>query len=493
MAKMVKTGSEFVMRSLAASALLSIGLSGCASYHPKPLSAPANAARFSKRSLDSAVLHAFIQTQRGHPVTAWPPKAWTLDDLTLAALHYHPELALARAHWANARAKAITAGAYPNPTLQFLPQYATNADAAISPWTIGLSVNIPILTADKRSYRIAEALDKAEAARLDVVQTAWQIRSHVRKSWLKFYAAQRRVTLLNNQVQDASALLDAFRQQLDAGQISQRQVIQARLRLRNAQLNRADAKAIERHARATLAGAVAVPVTALRGIHFDYAAVRKLPAPKKMPTARFKTYALTQRPDIRAALVRYAASAQALKLEIAHQYPNIQIGPGYKWDQGVHRWSIGFSLGLPIFNQNQGPIAQARAQREKQAAQFRVLQEHITTQFNSAMAAYQASSHQLKLAQYLLKASQIRLASARASYQAGETNRVNLLRIQLETQGYRLAVLKTQVQAERALATLEDALEHPLYQPTAASRAIEKIAPPVHTPSHDPSTEAFSS
>ena len=459
-----------------AAMLLSIVLAGCASYHPVPLSAPANAAAFSQRSLDDAELRRFMQARIGRALTPWPPRTWTLDQLTLAALHYHPKLALARAQWAGARARAVTAGAYPNPSLDFIPQYATNA-TAMSPWTIGLTVNLPIVTAGKRAYRSAEALDQAEAARLDVIQTAWQIRANVRQPLLKLYAAQRQLMLLDTQVQDAAALLDALRQRFDAGQTSQFIVLQARLRWTNAQLSRADAEAAESQARTALAGAVGVPAAALRNVSIDFTAVKDLPPSTTIPTARFKTYALTQRPDIRAGLMRYAASAQALKLEIARQYPDLQIGPGYQWDQGAHKWSIGFSLSLPVFNQNQGPIAEARARREQMAARFRVLQEQITTRFASALAAYQARVHKLQLAQRLLNASQSGLAAARASYRVGQTNRVDLLRMQLQTRSDRLAVLQTRVQAERALAMLEDTLEHPLRQPTATSRAVPNVAP----------------
>ncbi len=474
---------------LAMAILLLVTLTGCASYQPRPLSAPETAAAFSERSLDNAGLRAFMEAQLGHPVTPWPPRTWTLDQLTLAALHYHSRLALARAQWASARANAVTVGAYPNPSVQFLPQYATNAAAAMSPWTVGLTVNVPIVTAGKRSYRVAEARAQAEAARLDVIQTAWQIRANVRQPLIQLDAARRRVTLLDAQAGDALALLDALRQRLSAGQISRFQVVQARLQWSRVQLALADARAAENQARTVLAGAIGVPAGALRAVSFDFDGLHDLPAPETFPITRFKTYALTQRPDIRAALMRYAASAQAIKLQIARQYPDLDIGPGYSWDQGTRKWSIGFSLSLPVFNQNQGPIAQARARRDEQAARFRVLQAHITNQFSSALAAYRDDRHKLELARRLLQASQSRLASARASYRAGETNHVDLLRIQLETQGDRLALLQARVQAAQALAKLEDTLEYPLQRPTAASHAIDEVAPGKPGPSRNPSAE----
>ncbi len=494
---MSKIDGGFTLLSLFVFALLLTGLSGCASYRAKPLSATENIASFSKRTVDNAALRDFIQTQRGHPVTPWPVKTWTLDDLTLVALYYHPELALARAQWDSARAKAITAGAYPNPDLSFLPQYATNSNAVLSPWTIDLSVGIPILTAGKRSYRIARAHELAEAARLDVVQTAWHIRAGVRQPWLRLYAAQRRIILLNNQLNDAQALLKVLKQQFAAGQISQLKAVEAQLQWTRIHLSLVDAQTFERQARTALAGALSVPVAALHSLRFNFDSIRRLPSADKIPVARFRTYALTQRADIRAALVRYAASVQALQLALAGQYPNLQIGPGYEWDQGVRRWSIGFSLSLPVFNQNQGAIAEARAQREEQAAQFRVLQGHLITRLNHVLVAYRASNHSLMLARHLLGTARAELALAQSSWRAGEINRVDLLYIRLKTQKYRLGVLSRQVQVEQALAALEDVLEHPLHRPNGIAHAINKLAalslhPLSYSCAHYPSTETAS-
>jgi outer membrane protein TolC len=50
----------------------------------------------------------------------------------------------------------------------------------------------------------------------------------------------------------------------------------------------------------------------------------------------------------------YTASQAALQAEIAKQYPDLRLGPGYDWDQGDHKWLLlGISLTLPILNRNE--------------------------------------------------------------------------------------------------------------------------------------------
>ena len=73
--------------------------------------------------------------------------------------------------------------------------------------------------------------------------------------------------------------------------------------------------------------------------------------------------ALLNNIPVRIALARYAATDAALRLEIARQVPELSLKPGYAWDQGDHRWSLGIGYALPLANRNDGPIAEALARR----------------------------------------------------------------------------------------------------------------------------------
>ena len=74
------------------------------------------------------------------------------------------------------------------------------------------------------------------------------------------------------------------------------------------------------------------------------------------------------------ALADFAASQATLRLEIAKQYPDVRLSPGYQYDQGDNKWSLGLSVDLPVLNRNQGPIAEAKARRSEAAARFNAVQ-----------------------------------------------------------------------------------------------------------------------
>lgn len=118
--------------------LLVLALNGCAEFHDRPVQPEASKIRLEARSFASNELQTFIQTLLGK-TTVWPFKSWNIDQLTLAAIYYHPDMALIRAQANTADAGMMTAGQRPNPTLNVSPTWISNAVAASQPWIIGSS------------------------------------------------------------------------------------------------------------------------------------------------------------------------------------------------------------------------------------------------------------------------------------------------------------------------------------------------------------------
>ena len=97
-------------RKIILAACVTAVVTGCAEYRPEPISAVAGAASLDERTLKSPRLHEFIGVVLPYRKSA-PTSAWDLAKLTLAALYYHPDLDVARARLASARAGIVTAEA----------------------------------------------------------------------------------------------------------------------------------------------------------------------------------------------------------------------------------------------------------------------------------------------------------------------------------------------------------------------------------------------
>ncbi len=446
------------------SVILVLGLlAGCARFQSQPLSPAKTAADLEGRSLANPDLKRFLETNLHRELTHWPVRQWDCEMLTLAAFYYHPRLEVARADWHVAAGGIKTARERPNPTVTASGAYEP-ASGAYSPWIPLLVFDLPVETAGKRRLRTEQAQHLSESARLNIITTTWQVRSQLRAALLEVAAARQRLALLQRQAALREDLLRRVQSQLDAGTVSRVELNAARLALSRARTDLADAQRLRAEARARLAGALGLPAVALDGLDFEF----DLAAPaavEDLTTDKVRRLALLGRADILAALSDYAASQAALQLEVARQYPDIHLAPGYAWNAGStgeHDWQVGATVELPLLNRHQGPIAEAAARREASAARFRALQAKVITEIDGAVASFRASQTNLAAIEALMAAQAVQEESVAARAEAGAVDRLEVLAADLELNAAGVARLDAQARLQQAVGALEDAVQRPM-------------------------------
>jgi outer membrane protein, heavy metal efflux system len=430
-------------------------------YQPHPLAPEKSAAQFAARRLDDPGLKNFIATNAPGKFAGWPLPKWNLDSLTLAAFYFHPDFAVARAQWQVAVSGLRTAGARPNPTVGFTPAYDAQIPGNYSPWLLPVNFDLPVETAGKRGKRLVEAAAAAESARWTFAAAAWQIRNGVRTSLLDFKTAGRRAELLERQFAAQTEITQCAHGRFAAGEISRPEWLTAQAALHKAQLDLLDAHARKMAARSRLAEALGVPEAALAGPSVDFVFTEAV-TPLTVDEAR--RIALRARPDLQAALADYAAAESELQLQIAKQWPDLHLGPAYAWNSGNtgdSQWSLGLTLELPVLNQNQGPIAEAKARRSLSAAKFLQLQSQIIAQVSRAVVGWQSAQAQLKVSGEMLAAAKKQAQSVTIQFQAGAVAKADLAGAERELLTAQLAQLDSETAAQTALAALEDALQQP--------------------------------
>jgi cobalt-zinc-cadmium efflux system outer membrane protein len=432
---------------------------GCVRYHPKPVSASRTLDDFETRSLDAPELREYFQSRPG--AASWPPPVWDLKNLTLVALYYHPDLDVARAQWGVAEAGRITAGERPNPTAGVLTGYNTTTPLSeVSPWIPEAALDIPIETAGKRGYRIAQARHLSEASRLNILSVAWEVRSRLRQSLLDLYAARESESLLALQRDIQTESVRLLEAQLAVGEASPYDVTQARIALDNAQLGALDASRQTAQARIRLAGALGVPGKALDDLSLSFDGFSAIKA--DLPGPEIRRRALTNRTDILGGLSEYEAAQAALRLEIARQFPDLNLGPNYQFDQTDNKWTLGLSLILPLLNRNKGPIAEAEARRAEVAARFLALQAKVIGDLDAAVAACRSAVEKARTAGEILAGLTRQEAAAKARFELGDISKLELLGLRMELASGALARLDALVKAQQAIGELENVLQSPL-------------------------------
>lgn len=457
-----------ILHPLSSVAVLALLLTGCAHYRAQPLAPDKTAAQLDARRLDDAGLRKFIETNSA-PVAAWPKTNWNFSELTLVAFYFHPSLEVARDQWLAARAGVKTAGARPNPSFTAAPEYNTTTDVP-SPWGPMFSLDLPIETAGKRGKRVAQAQKAAESARWNYASAAWQTRSGVRDNLMEQEFSGRRAGLLQAQYAAQSEIVKLLQGRFDAGEISRPELTAAQVALNKLQLDLGDARAKSAEARSRLAQSLGLPQPALDGVALDFHYPSK--DAEVLTSAASRRLALCSRADILAALADYAAAEAELQLEIAKQYPDLHLGPTYQYDQGDNKWSLAITVELPIFNQNQGPIAEARARRKLSAAKFIELQSQVIAEIDRATAGFRVAQAQLRDGRKLLAAEAQQQQAVEGQIAAGASDKLDLLAAQMEFSSAALTQLDNEARLQSALGALEDALQCPA---DAAARVIRRI------------------
>jgi len=441
-----------------------ISLSGCISFHPVCLSPDKNAARLEAQTLDSPELRRFIETSRGKQFSEWPLHSWDYTNLFMAAVFYHPELSLARAQLSSAKAGRITAGERPNPTISLVPGYDTTS-SGISPWFPGMSIDFPLETAGKRSHRMNAASNLTESARLNVISMAWNVRSNVRRCMLDLYAHHETEILLKHQKEIQSNIVDIMKLRKQAGDISTFDVNQTQITLDTIRSARQENSIQEAQARVRLANSLGLPVGTLKNIVIDFSIFGSSLPEFDLQAARKQ--AVSNRSDVLIALSDFEASQCALQLEIAKQYPDINIGPGYQFDQGDNKWTIGIAFSLPVFNRNRGSIAEANAKREEAIARFNVVQAGVISQVDQAIAAYRNASLRLKTYEELRLKLEAQQQSLKVILETGEISRLEATIVEMELYNNAKERIGNFTRILQALGDIEDALQSPAGLPEA--------------------------
>jgi len=408
-------------------------LAGCTHFSATPLNASRGAA-----------------TLRGRRLAA---KTWTLKALTEEAVRHHPEVALARAQYETAKATVRTAAERPNPTLLLTPQI----DGPLK-WvegTYGVELDWTFETAGKRAKRVDAARANMNAAACRVVDATWKVRAAVRKALLDLHAAERRSSLVADAIAKQEELLKLIDARVKAGAVSHIEMAQPRLMLVQLRMQQADAGKSAVLARASLAEALGMGTAGLEDAKFSFAAFEST----RSLASSHRRSALTHRADVLAALADYAASEAVLRLEIAKQYPDIHLNPGYQYDGGREKWGIGIGITLPILNQNQGAIGEAEAKRRETAAKFNVVQTKVLADCDRAAASVGAARVKLATAENLIAEQQRQFETEKRLVTAGEGDKLTLLTAEVERATTEITRLDAAMELQAALGALEEATQ----------------------------------
>jgi len=386
---------------------------------------------------------------------------WDLDRLTLAALYYSPELDIVRARIQAAEGAIVTAATEPNPKISFGLGF---------PSLISLSLQMPADTATLRGLRKVRAEFLSQATRYEFYEAVWSLRSRLRVALLLLYQLEQ-VQVLDT---DEAILREALHlwagERFQTGEFSRPELDAYQLGLTRARTNQALTNSRQREAAGAVSQLIGVPLDAFCSLPLNLAAFQNNPDLPSLNELHLR--GVTFRPDLQQALTDYRAALADIQLEGEKADPIFQLGPGYQLDQGVNKFSLGFSVPLPINDWNEGPLAERVARAKEIAARFDLLQDRALVQVDQAASAFEAAAVAQSKSDFLAALSREQELRSARLVGAGEADRSQFLLTRLETVLALRSQLDAQIALQRQLGLLEDALHQPLQ-----GRFREDLAP----------------
>jgi outer membrane protein TolC len=292
---------------------------------------------------------------------------------------------------------------------------------------------------------------------------------------LDYFLAVRELELLRTEERIRSDSVHLLEARFNVGEAARPELDAVRVDLSalSVELRTAEGRLWE--TKTALATAIGIPESALEEVNFSWPGLDNLSPTESLSQEQIQRTAVLNRLDVRRGLAEYGATEANLQLEIAKQYPDIQLGPAYDFDEGHNKFSLGLGITIPLFNRNQGPIAEANARRKQEAANFLATQARAIGESETAFGIYKTALKEVADTEKRTQLQQTRERMASNSVLRGESDRLMLSQVLLEGVAVQKARLRALYHAQAAWGSLEDAVQRPL-GPDSESPALNPQA-----------------
>ena len=404
-----------------------------------------------------------------------PLQGASSNDLIRRALSSNGEIAAVRLEIDRARARLRQAGLRPNPTLDFEQSNGKyTGSSGESERSIGVS--LPLEVGGQRRRRIELARAGLEAVEAEVADRERRVAAEVRSVYVEALAALRELEItenLNN--------LDLQTTRFIQARVNEGETAPIDLNLVRAEVDRL------RSRRALVEGRLKASLLKLKNLAGISAAeplrLREdlskpvLPAPPASLAAAIDI-ALRHRPDLKLARLNEEVAQAGLSLTRANSTPDVTAFSRYTLNRSSYEdtpvgvrsdrdklLTFGVSIGIPVFNRNQGTKAEFAAAISQAERRREFLETVVRSEVESAFARYQAA--QVAVTTYeqgVIARSTDNIRVVRAAYELGQFSITDLLNEQRRLVDSQRDFTETLSEQYRALADLQAALGTPVNQ-----------------------------
>ncbi len=411
-------------------------LSACASYTARPLDT-----------------HAAAKTDVAELRHAKPlPARLGIADIERLALDNNPELIAARTQRGLSRAQLRIAGTLPNPVLSAGYQDVLSGPGTFAALAAGLTQDLKALVT--LSSRRHAAQKSAQSVDVTVLWQEWQTVGKARLSAVDLVQGDKQLALLRSNAKLWSERIDRGRQALAQGDATLTTLTPDIAAGSDAQKLSDDFARQQQMRRRDLNLLLGLAPQVMLALTDDVAA----PALDAEATLAQLPDLANRRPDLIALQLGYQAQEEKVRGAILAQFPLFSLGYNYARDtSNVRTLGPQLTMDLPVFDRNQGNIAQEQATREQLHAEFNARLIAAKSEVEALLAEQKILHEQLAAKRDLFAAIAPIVTSAENAYRSGDIdarNYVDLVATHNAKQQEILAMQLTLLEQQIAIATL---------------------------------------
>ncbi|WP_231742101.1 TolC family protein [Stieleria varia] len=322
-------------------------------------------------------------------------QGYRLDDFLTLAAQNNPTIRQARLQISAQTAKALQAGLYPNPILNYIgEQIGVDAEGdKDSPGEFqGMTMTQRFVTAGKLKLSREKYMRRAHVSEHLAITQQFRVCNDVRIHFFRALAGREIVELRKELLKTAEDGAVTTRELYNQGQATRPQVRKSSITLQRARL---DVLAAENHYRESFRRLLAIV-----GVDLTDGVVSGDLMPQGDPISyqEAMSLVLAESPELAAARAKLAADQVTIRREQVEWVPDIvaEGGAGYNFEAKETVAAAGVLVELPVFDRNQGTIRQAQLDYRRQQEEIRrtelMLHQQMANVYQQYLTALQIAT-----------------------------------------------------------------------------------------------------
>lgn len=350
------------------------------------------------------------------PILANAANTFTLQQVIELAFNEHPIIRVSKAQEAAAIANVTTAKSFMNPQVEMgagPSRYRAGSKDTRDNWGVAISQQLEF--SDVRAARREIAETGVSIATLNAEIISIDLRSNIKYAFYQVLQRQEVLTLMEENRNLLNQIRERIKLRVDVGESPKYELIKADTEALAAERDYQSALVRVTEAKGYLQGLVGLSMPS------QFELIGTLPLKQSLPAIDTLRDQIFDSPYLKQLRVINQSADAKLKLEQNLRNPGLTLRAGVEQDPDLVNFRLGLAVPLPLWNQRQGPIAEAVANIEQAQAQLSNKELSSNRDLISSYQRYLIAKNQLEAFESgLLSQAESVLKVAESAYKYGE-------------------------------------------------------------------------